>query len=105
MYVGFFKMMVKIQHQNIFSSSLFQVLVTNLDVETVTHYEPANFWIGPSAVSTTCCMLYMHTVFIFSIITATGAHSVHRFSSELKGRQCVLAFAMTFQTFEMILGY
>ena len=29
----------------------FQVLVTNLDVESVTHLEPANFWIGPSAVS------------------------------------------------------
>ena len=28
-----------------------QVLVTNLDVESVTHLEPANFWIGPSAVS------------------------------------------------------
>ena len=41
------------------SSSLFQVLVTNLDVETVTHYEPANFWIGPSAVSTTILCLYL----------------------------------------------
>ena len=30
---------------------LLQVLVTNLDVESVTHLEPANFWIGPSAVS------------------------------------------------------
>ena len=88
-----------------YSSSLFQVLVTNLDVETVTHYEPANFWIGPSAVSST---IQLHnTVFIFSItIILTGAHSVHRFSSELKGRrQSVLAFAMTFQTFEMIFGY
>ena len=25
--------------------------MTNLDVESVTHLEPANFWIGPSAVS------------------------------------------------------
>ena len=24
--------------------------MTNLDVESVTHLEPANFWIGPSAV-------------------------------------------------------
>ena len=29
----------------------FQVLVTNLELEPVAHLEPANFWIGPSAVS------------------------------------------------------
>lgn len=29
----------------------FQVLVTNLELEPVDHLEPANFWIGPSAVS------------------------------------------------------
>ena len=32
------------------SNLLFQVLVTNLEVESVAHLEPANFWIGPSAV-------------------------------------------------------
>ena len=26
------------------------VLVTNLELETVGHLEPANFWVGPSAV-------------------------------------------------------
>ena len=28
----------------------FQVLVTNLELESVGHHEPANFWFGPSAV-------------------------------------------------------
>ena len=71
---------------------LFQVLVTNLDVETVTHYEPANFWIGPSAVSIHTTYLHI-TYFVYIYLLAlllTGAQFRPSIQySELKGRQCV----------------
>lgn len=38
------------------------MLVTNLDVESVTHLEPANFWIGPSAVISLLKRAFGHVV-------------------------------------------
>ena len=51
----------------LFVSFFLQVLVTNLDVESVTHLEPANFWIGPSAVS--------HILFSRSVVRVVEFHS------------------------------
>ena len=38
------------------------MLVTNLELEPVAHLEPANFWIGPSAVSLQIRLIFLSDV-------------------------------------------